>query len=63
MPMTSLPTQIEGASLHLFIIVQWLWQWWWMSNHKRNASKCLNRTDNASEQKCLQVIIPQKTSP
>jgi hypothetical protein len=25
MPMTSLPTQIEGASLHLFIIVQWSW--------------------------------------
>jgi hypothetical protein len=32
-----------------------------MSNHKRNASKWLNRTDNASEQKCFQVIIPQKT--
>jgi hypothetical protein len=45
MPMTPLPTQIEGASLHLFIIVQWSWRWWWKSNHKRNASKWLIRTD------------------
>jgi hypothetical protein len=57
MPMTSLPTQIEGASLYLFIIVQWSWQWWWMSNHKRNTSKWLN----ATEQKRLQVVEPQKT--
>jgi hypothetical protein len=30
---------------------------------KHNASKWLNRTDNASEQKSLQVIEPQKTLP
>jgi hypothetical protein len=59
--MTSLPTKIEGASLHLFIIVQWSWLWWWKSNHKHNTSKGLNCTDNTSE--ALRQCLWKKNAP